>query len=82
MEMPTIFDPSAKKFENGGKPGTKTKRLQRLLEEAEKKRQRLAELKSQGKEGLNRAKEELWVDALKEAAGEKVYQSTTEIRKV
>jgi hypothetical protein len=80
--VPDIYDPTRKKFEQSGKPGTKTKRLQRLLEEAEKKRARLSELKSQGEEGIQRAKEELWVDALKEASGEKVFDSTTEIRKV
>jgi glycerophosphoryl diester phosphodiesterase len=82
LAMPEIYDPTVKKFENSGKPGTKTKRLERLLEEAEKKRNRLNELKSQGAEGKNKAKEEMWVDALKEASGEKVYHSTTEIRKV
>ena len=81
LEVSEIFDPSVKKFDSSGKPGSKTKRLQRLLEEAEKKRQRLAELKKAGAEGKQRAKEEMWVDALKEASGEKVYDDAAEIRK-
>ena len=81
LEVSEIFDPSQKKFESSGKPGSKTKRLQRLLEEAEKKRQRLEELKRAGAEGKQRAKEEMWVDALKEASGEKVYDNAAEIKK-
>jgi hypothetical protein len=37
-----------------GKPGSKTKRLQRMLDEADRKRQRIEELKGQGKEGKER----------------------------
>lgn len=37
-----------------GKPGSKTKRLQRMLEEADRKRQRIEELNNQGKEGKER----------------------------
>ena len=81
FEVSEIFDPTQKKFDSSGKPGSKTKRLQRLLEEAEKKRQRLEELKKAGSEGKQRAKDEMWVDALKEASGEKVYDNSAEIRK-
>ena len=37
--------------------------------------------KRAGAEGKQRAKEEMWVDALKEASGEKVYDNAAEIKK-
>ena len=63
------------------KPGTKMKRLKRMLETADKKRQRLDELKSAGSAGANRLKQELWTDVLKSATGEKTLNDTTKLRK-
>lgn len=58
---------------NHGKPkGTKLQRLQRLLQEAEKKRARMKQLTAHGgEEGLNRLQGEKWNDALKSAKGER-----------
>ena len=63
------------------KPGTKMKRLKRMLETADKKRQRLDELKSAGSVGANRLKQEQWTDVLKSASGEKTLNDTTKLRK-
>ena len=63
------------------KPGTKMKRLKRMLETADKKRQRLDELKSAGSAGANRLKQEHWTDVLKSAQGEKTLNDTTKLRK-
>lgn len=63
------------------KPGTKMKRLKRMLETADKKRQRLDELKSAGSAGANRLKQEQWTDVLKSATGEKTLNDTTKLRK-
>lgn len=37
-----------------GKPGAKVRRLKRMLQDAEKKRRRIEELKSQGEKGIKR----------------------------
>ena len=57
------------KDSSASKPGTKMKRLKRMLETADKKRQRLDELKSAGSAGANRLKQEQWTDVLKSATG-------------
>lgn len=64
-----------------GKPGSKTKRLQRMVEEAEKKRHRLEELKKQGPQGVERVLSEQWADVIQEASGEKVLVNTAKIKK-
>ena len=52
-----------------------------MLETADKKRQRLDELKSAGSAGANRLKQEQWTDALKSATGEKTLNDSTKLRK-
>jgi Surfeit locus protein 6 len=69
------------KISSLSKPGTKMKRLKRMLETADKKRQRLDELKSAGSAGANRLKQEQWTDALKSATGEKTLNDSTKLRK-
>ena len=56
---------------NMGKPGTKMKRLKRMLDEANRKRERIQSLKQGGDDDKVRAKQELWNDVLKNASGEK-----------
>lgn len=57
---------------HGKAKGTKLQRLQRLLQEAEKKRARMKQLTAHGgEEGLNRLQGEKWNDALKSARGER-----------
>lgn len=63
------------------KPGSKMKRLKKLVEESKKKRQRIDELKAQGSSGKDRAVAEAWSDVLKEAAGEKVLSNTKRLQK-
>ena len=73
---------SNKKGSAGSKaPGSKKQRLQRMLDEAEKKRRRLEDLKAQGEAGKKIAQNELWGDIIKEAAGEKVNIDVTKIKK-
>lgn len=64
-----------------GKPGSKMKRLKRMLEEATTKRQRIETLKSGNEQDVKRAKEEQWTDVLKIAAGESVVTDTKNIKK-
>ena len=64
-----------------GKPGSKMKRLKRMLEEATTKRQRIEALKSGNEQDAKRAKEEQWTDVLKIAAGESVVMDTKNIKK-
>lgn len=52
-----------------GKPGTKKQRLERMLETAEKKRERLQELRNSGEAGKERAKSEQWNDIISAASG-------------
>ena len=52
-----------------GKPGTKKQRLERMLETAEKKRERLQELRNSGEVGKERAKSEQWNDLISAASG-------------
>jgi hypothetical protein len=61
--------------------GSKMQRLQRMLVEAEKKRQRLDELKKQGKDGQKRAMDEQWSDVLKEVTGEKSGLDVEKVKK-
>lgn len=64
-----------------GKPGSKMRRLKRMLAEAEKKRLRVQELKASGAEGQARVKEELWGEALKAAAGDKAALDPSKLKK-
>lgn len=64
-----------------GKPGSKMKRLKRMLEEATTKRQRIETLKSGDDLDIKRAKEEQWTDVLKIAAGESVVLDAKNIKK-
>merc|ERR1712146_727405 len=64
-----------------GKPGSKARRLKRMLQEAEKKKQRLEELKQQGADGVKRAHAEQWNDIVKGVSGEKILEDTKKIRK-
>jgi hypothetical protein len=52
-----------------GKPGTKKQRLERMLETAEKKRERLQELRNSGDAGKERVKNEQWNDVIGAASG-------------
>lgn len=62
-------------------PGSKMKRLKKLVEESKKKRQRLDEMKAQGGSGKERAEAEAWNDVIKEASGEKVLSNTKRLQK-
>lgn len=53
-----------------------------MLEDAEKKRQKLEDLKSQGKEGKDKIRAQQWSEVLQEASGENVVIDTTKIKKV
>lgn len=61
--------------------GGKKKSLDRLLKEAEKKRQRLKELKSGVAEDKEKAAKIVWGDAIKEASGERVRDDPALIKK-
>ena len=62
-------------------PGSKMKRLKRLLDVADRKRQRLDDLKALGEHGEKQVKEELWVDAMKSASGEKTVSDSSKLKK-
>ena len=70
-----------RKASKSGKPGSKTIRLKRMIDEAEKKRKRLEDLKQQGDYGKKRAQEEQWGEMMREAAGEKVGVDVAKIKK-
>eukprot|EP00934_Nitzschia_sp_Nitz4_P003867 Nitzschia sp. Nitz4//scaffold133_size116822//96561//97772//NITZ4_003821-RA/size116822-processed-gene-0.40-mRNA-1//1//CDS//3329535438//3857//frame0 len=60
----------------------KTKNLQKMLADAESKRQRLEELKqSQSEEDKQKAANMEWGDTLKEASGERVKDDPTKLKK-
>lgn len=66
---------------NKGKPGTKKQRLERMLESADNRRDRLQQLRNSGtSEGATRLKEEHWNDVMKSAEG-KAAIDTTKIKK-
>jgi hypothetical protein len=78
INQETSLGSAAADWEGGGskpntKPkGTKLQRLQRLLQEAEKKRARMKALTAQGgEEGLERLQGEKWNDVIKSARGER-----------
>lgn len=75
-----IISTGIKKAE-GGKPGSKMRRLKKMLDDAESKRKRLEELKQQGSEGKKRAREEQWTDALLDASGEKSVSDPKRLKK-
>lgn len=64
-----------------GKPGSKTKRLKKLLDEAEAKRRRLEVLNASGTEGKALALNEQWSDAMKDVSGENTSVDTKKIKK-
>jgi hypothetical protein len=64
-----------------GKPGSKQKRLKRMLKEAEAKRKRLETLQKSGLHGKLQAQDELWSDAILNASGEKSITDTNKLRK-
>lgn len=63
------------------KPGSKVKRLKRMLQEAEEKRNRLQTLQQQGDDGMEKAKQEIWSDALIDASGSKSVTDTKKLKK-
>lgn len=66
---------------NKGKPGTKKQRLERMLESADNRRERLQQLRNEGTESSKaRLKEEHWNDVMKTAEG-KSSIDTTKIKK-
>lgn len=69
------------KGSDAGKPGSKVRRLKRMLQEAEAKRQRLESLKKSGLDGQEQAQKELWADALIDASGAKSVTDTGKLRK-
>ena len=73
-------DPSSEPMVRN-KPGSKMKKLKKLVEESKRKRQRLDDLKAQGASGKDRANAEAWNDVIKEAAGEKVLSNTKRLQK-
>ena len=66
---------------DSGKSGSKLRRLNKLIEDAEKKKKRINDLKSQGEAGKAQAIQEQWNDVLKEAAGSKVTVNPAKIKK-
>jgi hypothetical protein len=64
-----------------GKPGSKMRLLKKMLDDAEIKRKRLNDLKTQGSVGQNRAREEQWTDALADAAGDRTVGDTRKLKK-
>lgn len=63
------------------KPGSKVKRLKRMLQEAEEKRNRLQALQQQGVDGVEKAKQEVWSDVLIDASGSKSVTDTKKLKK-
>ena len=57
------------------------KRLQRMLDTAVKKRQRIDDLKSEGPAGAPKLQEEQWADALESASGTKTILDASKLRK-
>ena len=76
-----LYDNKKNRNDDIGKPGSKVRRLKRMLQVAENKKQRLEELKLQGHDGVKRAHAEQWNDILKEASGERVLLDTSKIKK-
>ena len=64
-----------------GKPGSKMRRLKRMLDEADAKRRRLEVLNQNGDVGKQLALGEQWSDALKDVSGAKSITDTTKLRK-
>ncbi len=62
-------------------PGSKVRRLKRMLGEAEKKRERIKALKSQGKAGETQLKDLAWNDTLQSAAGSRKHIDVEKVRK-
>jgi hypothetical protein len=63
------------------KPGSKTKRLKRMLQESEEKRIKLEELKASGLEGIEKVKADQWSDAIMKASGEKTLDDSKKLKK-
>ena len=83
IDFGSILVPSKrpKLADDVGKPGSKVRRLKRMLQEAEKKKKRLVELKQQGEDGVKRAHAEQWNDVVKGVSGEKIFEDTRKLRK-
>eukprot|EP00980_Cylindrotheca_fusiformis_P013341 scaffold3399_cov117-Cylindrotheca_fusiformis.AAC.11 len=60
---------------------SKTKNLQKMLADAEEKKQRLEELKKGNEEEKEKAEKLVWGDTIKEAAGERVKDDPAKLRK-
>lgn len=63
-----------------GAPGSKMRRLHGLLAAAEEKKQRLAALR-QSEEGKEKAKQEVWGDAIRVAGGEELKDNPAALKK-
>ena len=83
VQYSLVVKPSSGNTASKGKPaaaaapGSKMKRLQRMLDTAVKKRQRLDDLKSVGAEGAEQLHQELWADAIDSATGAKTGGTDT-----
>jgi len=77
------LNPSPKHFKNNKALANlnKGKNLEKLLADAEQKKQRLEELKRGNEEEKAKAKHLLWGDTLKEASGERVKDDPAKLRK-
>lgn len=81
IDFGAITSTKKPRSEDVGKPGSKVRRLKRMLQEAEKKKQRLEELKKQGDDGVKRAHAEQWTDIVKEVSGDKVFHDPSKLKK-
>ena len=77
------LNPSPKHYQNNKSLANlnKGKNLERLLADAEQKKQRLEELKRGSEEEKAKARNIQWGDTLKEASGERVKDDPTKLRK-
>lgn len=83
IEMNNIKNDSTTINSSDGKPGTKMKRLKRMLDEANRKRERIETLKQSVDENDNkRASEAVWNDVIKNAAGENLNSFNIDTKKI
>ncbi len=83
IEMNNIKNDSNTINSSDGKPGTKMKRLKRMLDEANRKRERIESLKQSVDEHDNkRASEAIWNDVIKNAAGENSNSFNIDTKKI
>jgi hypothetical protein len=70
-----------KKGKDLGLPGSKMKRLKRMAEEVEKKRQRLESYKAQGETGKELYDKERWGDVIASASGDRAVIDGNKVKK-